>query len=172
VILSTVTLTTWLQAGSTAAAAAAAIASLLAIAQSRKLNREARSPDLVMTASFIGARDRRPHMGVTIVNGGGGIARHVSFVIATSKEVGRCPVASGILLPGEVATFGSEMDADPDHRAVAFARGPDGDFVWNLDGEKCKIKRRKGLPSYEAIFEVFYPDVGLDEHRLVQMLRD
>jgi len=124
-----------------------------------------------MTASFIGAGDRRPHMGVTIVNGGGGIARHVSFVIATPEEVGRCPVAGGVLLPGEVATFGSEMDADPDHRAVAFARGPDGDFVWNLDGEKRKLKRRKALPSYETIFEIFYPSLSLDQHRPVSMLR-
>jgi len=124
-----------------------------------------------MTASFIGAGNRRPHMGVTIVNGGGGIARHVSFVIATSEEVGRCPVASGILLPGEVATFGSEMDADPTHRAVAFARGPDGDFVWNLDGEKRRLKGGNALPSYEAIFKVFYPSVSLDQHRPVQMLR-
>jgi hypothetical protein len=169
--LASISLPTWLLLGSTIAAAGAAIASWLAVAQTRKLSRESRSPDLVMTASFISAGERRPHMGVTIVNGGGGIARHVSFIIATSEEVGRRPVANGILLPGEVASFGSQMDADPDHRAVAFARGPNGDFVWNLDGEKRKIKRGKTLPSYEAIFEVFYPKISLDDHRLVEMLR-
>ena len=170
-IFAAVAFATWLQVGSTVAAAAAAIASCFAVAQSRKLNREARSPDLVMTASFIGAADRKPTMGITIVNGGGSIARHVSFILATTEEVGRCPVASGILQPGEVATFGSQMTADPDHRAVVFGRGPDRDYVWNLDGEKHKIKQGKKLPSYETIFAAFYPEVGLDQHRPVEMLR-
>jgi hypothetical protein len=168
---STISLATGLQVGSTVAAAAAAIASWFAIGQSRKLNQETRSPDLVVTASFINAGQRKPHMGVTIVNAGGGIARHVSFIIATSRQVARCPVASGILLPGEVANFGSDMDADSEHRAVVYARGPDGDFAWNLDGEKREIERRRTLPSSETIFKAFYPDIDLDDLQLTQMLR-
>jgi hypothetical protein len=170
-VISAVAFTTWLQVATALAAAAAAGASWFAVAQTRKLNREARLPELVMTASFIGAGDRPLTMGVTIVNGGGGVATQVSFVLATSEEVGRSAVAGGIMQPAEFAPFGSQMAADPDHRGVVFGRSFDGDYVWNLDGEKRSIEQGDQLPSYEAIFALFYPDVDLDRLRPVQMLR-
>lgn len=124
-----VAFTPWLQVATALAAAAAAGASWFAVAQTRKLNREARLPQLVMTASFLGAGDRPLTMGVTIVNGGGGVATHVSFVLATSEEVGRCAVAGGSMQPGELASFGSQMAAEPDHRGVVFGRSFEGDYV-------------------------------------------
>ena len=164
------TLTTGLQVVTALAAAGAAGASWLAVAQTRRLNREARLPELVMTTAFLGAKDRPMRMGVTVVNGGGGVATHVSFVLATSEEISRLPVG-GFMLAGEFATFGSEMAADPEHRGVVFGRTFDGDYVWNLDGEKRSIERGDQLPSYETIFALFYPDIDVDGLRPTMMLR-
>ena len=62
------------------------------------------------------------------------------------------------------------MTADPEHHAVVFGRGPNDDFVWNLDGERRTMKRGKKLPGYNEVFAVFYPDFSLKDRRLVGML--
>lgn len=169
---------TWLQVGSTGAAAAAAIASWVAVVQARKIAQEARAaeaeamlPLLLVSLNFNLPGVGQPTMGVALYNAGGSVAKNVAVLLVAEDAYARQIV--GFLRPGETVTFGSELPATDAARAVAYARSQDGrDLVWDHEGERRELERPpSGWPAWEAVFEVFYPDEDLSGHRPTNLLR-
>jgi len=170
---------TWLQVGSTAAAAAAAIASWVAVVQARKIAQEAREaeteallPLLLVSLNFNLPGVGQPTMGVALYNAGGSVAKNVAVLLVAEDAYARQVV--GFLRPGETVTFGSELPATDAARAVAYTRSQDGrDLVWDHEGERRELGRPpSGWPAWKATFEVFYPDEDLSDHRPTNLRRD
>lgn len=170
---------TWLQVGSTAAAAGAAVASWAAVVQARKAAQEARKaeaeallPLLLVSPNFNLPGAGQPTMGVALFNAGGGVAKNVAVLLVAEDTYARQIV--DFLRPGETVTFGSELPATDAARAVAYARSQDGrDLVWDHEGERRELERPpSGWPAWEATFEVFYPDEDLSDHRPTNLRRD
>jgi hypothetical protein len=169
---------TWLQVGSTVAAAAAAVASWVAVVQARKIAQEARDaeaeallPLLLVSLNFNLPGAGQPTMGVALYNAGGGVAKNVAVLLVAEDAYARHVV--GFLRPGETVTFGSELPATDAARAVAYARSQDGrDLVWDHEGERRELKwPHSGWPAWEAIFGIFYPEEDLNDHRPTNLLR-
>lgn len=107
---------TWLQVGSTVAAAGAALASWTAVVQARKAAQEAREaeaeallPLLLVSLNFNLPGAGNPTMGVALYNASGGIAKNVAVLLVSEDAYAREVV--GFLRPGETVTFGSELRA-------------------------------------------------------------
>jgi hypothetical protein len=153
---------TWLQTATTAAAALAAVASCVAVLQSRRALKDARLPLLHAEASVIGTSG--PHarpttMAITIINGGGGLAKGLTFVLVAGEGYGVGHVS--FLLPGQQAHFGIQIPGAKDARGVVFCRDQDEEsYGWSLAGKKQHFKRSKHKPFHTAmeIFAHFYPD--------------
>jgi hypothetical protein len=169
---------TWLQVGSTVAAAAAAGASWIAVVQARRIAQEAREaeaeallPLLLVSLNFNLPGAGRPTMGVALYNAGGSVAKNVAVLLIAEDAYARQVV--GFLRPGETVTLGSELPATDAARAVAYARSQDGrDVVWDHEGERRELEHPpSGWPVWDAIFEVFYPDEDLSGHRPTNLLR-
>jgi len=169
---------TWLQVGSTTTAAAAAVASWVAVVQARKIAQEAREaeaeamlPLLLVSLNFNLPGVGQPTMGVALYNAGGSVAKNVAVLLVAEDAYGRQIV--GFLRPGETVTFGSELPATAAARAIAYARSQDGrDLVWDHEGERRELKRPpSGWPAWEETFAVFYPDEDLSDHRPTNLLR-
>jgi len=169
---------TWLQVGSSVAAAAAAVASWVAVVQARKIAQEAREaeaeamlPLLLVSLNFNLSGVGQPTMGVALYNAGGSVAKNVAVLLVAEDAYARQIV--GFLRPGETVTFGSELPATDAARAVAYARSQNGrDLVWDHEGERRELEHLpSGWPAWDAIFKVFYPDEDLSGHRPTNLLR-
>lgn len=170
---------TWLQVGSTLAAAAAAIASWVAVVQARKIAQEAREaeteallPLLLVSLNFNLPGAGQPTMGVALYNAGGSVAKNVAVLLVAEDAYARQVV--GFLRPGETVTFGSELPATDAARAVAYARSQDGrDLVWDHEGDRRELERPpSGWPAWDATFGVFYPDENLSTYRSTNLRRN
>src|SRR6266511_3818800 len=157
---------TWLQATTTFAAAVAAVASWIAVLQSRRVLKDSRLPLLHADASVIGrvAGQTGPTtMAMTIINGGGGLAKGVGFVLVAGGHYGAGRV--GFLFPGQTAYFGIQIPGSTDARAVIYCRDQDeGSYGWTLAGEKHRFRRtrRKSFHTDTEIFNHFYPETDFD----------
>jgi hypothetical protein len=169
---------TWVQFGSTLAAAAAAIASWVAVVQARKIAEEAREaeaesllPLVLLSLNFNLPGVGQPTMGVELYNAGGGVAKNVAVLFVAEDAYARQVV--GFLRPGESVTFGSELRATDQSRAVVYARSQDGrDLVWDHEGERRELEVvPPGFPSWEMSFAAFYPDEDLSGYRPTNLLR-
>jgi hypothetical protein len=173
-----VTVTTWIQVLGTLIAAAAAVASWVAVVQARRgaddarrAEREAMLPLLLVSPTVITAGAGSPTMGVAVHNAGAGIAQNVAVLLVTDDAYGRHVVT--FLGPGETITFGSDLDAADGAQAVAYARSSDSrDLVWNADNERRELPSgASSMPSWAAIFAAFYDDADLESRRPGRLLR-
>ena len=173
-----VTVTTWIQVASTLIAAIAAVASWVAVAQARKTaedarraEREASLPLLLVSPTILTPGAGNPTMGVAVHNAGGGIAQNVAVLLVTDDAYGRHVIT--FLVPGEMVTFGSDLDAGEGARVVVYARSSDRrDLIWNADNERRELPgNTSSMPSWETIFAAFYDDSDLDSRRPGRLLR-
>src|SRR5262249_864315 len=114
-----ISLPTWLQVGSTAAAAIAAVAAGITAVMSWRALRQSRLPLLPGEAVIIGGLGNPgppPTMAITILNGGGGLAKGVAFVLVAGTSY--CAGRAGFLLPGQQANFATDLLGDEKARAV------------------------------------------------------
>lgn len=165
-IVVAVSFPTWLQVATTGAAAVAAVASCVAVFQSRRALKDARLPLLHADASVIGSLGGQPGpttMAITIINGGGGLAKGVTFVLVAGEHYGTGRI--GFLLPGQEAHFGIQIPGAKDARGVVFCRDQDErSYGWNLAGKKRHFKRSQRKPFHTAteIFNRFYPETDFE----------
>ncbi len=173
-----VTITTWIQVLGTLIAAVAAVASWVAVVQARRTaedtrraEREAMLPLLLVSPTILTPGAGTPTMGVAVHNAGGGIAQNVAVLLVTDNAYGRHVIT--FLGPGETVTFGSDLDAADGARAVAYARSSDSrDLVWNADNERRELPGGASpMPSWATIFTAFYDDPDLDSRRPGHLLR-
>lgn len=162
----------WAPAVSAALAAVAALASWVAVRQTRRDFVAARQPDLEL--SVIENLDTGA-VKIHIQNHGKAAARNVRFVVVQQGAT-----AYGFLPPD--ATLAAEesrmlrtpMPADADRAAIGVAWCNDGDgFVhaWKIDGthRRWKLSRRWNYTlSDEGIFHKFYPGIDPFDLTLVR----
>jgi hypothetical protein len=111
-------------------------------------------------------------MAVTVLNGGGGLAKGVTIVLVASDHVGKGHV--GFLQPGQQANFAFLVPGDRNAQAVVFARDQlERSYAWNLKGERRRFRRNKRKPfrTDQQIFRHFYPETDIDALAEVAALR-
>ncbi len=131
----------------------------------RESEREARRPRLLLSPAFNTSGPVAPTMTLAVHNAGGGIAQNVGLILVTRDTVARYGL--GFLLPGETIHFGSDVDADENHRAVAYGRSADGEGLgWNIVGERRILDSAPSdLPTFPEAFAAFYPGEDLEAGR-------
>jgi hypothetical protein len=177
-VILTVAFPTWLQVGSTVAAAAAAGASWFAVVQARRAAQDTRLaeaetwlPLVLVSLNFNLPGAGQPTMGIELYNAGGGVAKNVAVLLVSEDAYARQVI--GFLRPGESVTFGSELPATDQARAVVYARSQDGrELVWDHEGQRRELEALpSGMPSWETSFAAFYPGEDLSGHRPTNLLR-
>lgn len=159
---------TWIQAGSTAIAAAAAVASWLSVIQSRQVVKATTMPSLhaqALMKGTLGSSAPR-QAALTIYNAGGGVAKAVGFLLVSGSQYALGFVGAGFLRSGQMAHVGTQMVADENGLAIVICRDLDEQVhAWNLDGEHkvFPIDRDHRAYMLTEVWEAFYPDVDLDE---------
>lgn len=172
-----VAVTTWLQLAGVAIALLAALASWAAVRQAREgtneirqTEREARQPLLLLAPAFSEPAAGPRTMLLSIYNAGD-VAIDVGVILIGDDALARQVIS--FMRPGETVSFGSDVAATGDHRALAFAQSKDGDrWVWNHN----RVRRRfPGDPSklaeWTAILAVFYPGEDFCVFRPAHLLR-
>jgi hypothetical protein len=110
-------------------------------------------------------------MGVSIYNAGGGVAKNLAILLIGEDKYAM--QNESFLRPGETVTFGSQIRATDEARAIAYARSQDGrDLVWDHEGVRREIKRvPHEWPVWKTLFETFYPTDDLSGHEPTNLLR-
>lgn len=163
----------WAPVASAGFAAIAAIASWIAVRQTRRDFVASRKPDLEIT--LIENMDTGA-LKIHIQNHGRGSARNVRFIVVEPEAaaVGHLP-PNTTLAPGEGRTLLTPMQSSGDrHPVVAAVLCNDGDgyvHIWKVDGRhKCwKLSWRWNYSlSDQGIFEKFYPGIDPFSRPLVR----
>ncbi|MET0304868.1 MAG: hypothetical protein ABW196_01405 [Solirubrobacterales bacterium] len=151
---------------------AAVVVAARAAKDAREAERDAARPRLLLSPAFATSGPIAPTMTLSIHNAGGGIAQNVGLLLVTEDVFAYHGL--GFVLPGETAYFGSDVPAAKEHRAVAYGRAADGEgFAWNVLSERRPLASAPAsLPSYDDMFDAFYPSEDVEEGReLRQLLR-
>lgn len=172
-----VTATTLIQSASVLVALLSALASWMAVKQARdaaqevrKSESEARLPLLLISRAFsepgVGPRT----MALSIYNAGG-IAQDVGVILVGEESRGVAPI--DFIRPGETITFGSDVEATGNSRALAFARSADRrQLVWDHDHRRKELAPDDApMPSWSSVFAAFYPGEDLEDLRPGKLLR-
>jgi hypothetical protein len=99
-------------------------------------------------------------MSMTIINGGGGLAKGVAFVLVAGRHYGIGHV--GFLRPGEEAHFRVDIPGTTEGvQAVVFGRDQnENSYGWSHEGSRHQFRRtrRKPFRTDLEIFGHFYPE--------------